>query len=72
MANKIFSQEKLHIQLSQIQQPIETNTISPVEKYLIEILPDLICAVHLDTIRQFVASVFDKPLVLRNSIILSY
>ena len=34
-------------------------------KYNIEIFPDLICAVHLDTSRQFVASVFGKPLVVR-------
>ena len=34
-------------------------------KYNIEIFPDLICSVHLDTSRQFVASVFDKPLVVR-------
>ena len=30
-----------------------------------EIFPDLICAVHLDRSRQFVASIFDKPLVVR-------
>ena len=42
-----------------------TNTISRINKYNIEIFPDLICAVPLDTSRPFVASVFDKPLVLR-------
>ena len=51
--------------MRQIQYYVMTNTISRINKYSIEIFPDLICAVHLNTRRQFVASVFGKPLVVR-------
>ena len=54
-----------HIQSRQTQNPIKTNTISSIDKYNIENFPDLICAVHLDTSRQFAASNFGKPLVVR-------
>ena len=56
---------QIQIQLRLIQYPIKTNAISSMYKYNNEIFPDLICAVHLDTSRQFVASVFGKPLVVR-------
>ena len=54
-----------NIQTGQIQYPVKTNAISSIDKYNIEIFSDLICAVHLDTSRQFVASNFGKPLVVR-------
>ena len=39
-----------------------TNTISRINKCNIDIFPELICAVPLDTRRQFVVSVFGKSL----------
>ena len=56
---------QIQIQLRQIQYPIKTNAISSMYKYNIEIFPDLICAVQLDTSRQVMASVFGKQLVVR-------
>ena len=54
-----------NIQTGQIQYPVKTNAISSIDKYNIEIFSDLICAVHLETSRQFAASVFGIPLVVR-------
>ena len=51
--------------LAQIRYHIKTNTISSKNKYNIEIFPDLLCAEDLYTSRQFVASAFGKPLVVR-------
>ena len=48
-----------------MQYPVKTNTLYSIDKHNIDIFPDLICAVNLDTIRQFVASAFGKPLVVR-------
>ena len=63
--NTISNYEKYCIQLGQIQNPVKKTTIYSIDKYNIEIFPDLICAVHLDTSRQFVDSAFGQPLVVR-------
>ena len=47
--------------LRQIQYSGKTNTISSINLHKIETFLNLICAVYLDTSRQFVAFVFDKP-----------
>ena len=49
---------QLYMQITQIQFSVMTNPISRINKYNIEIFPYLICAVHLETSRHFVASVF--------------
>ena len=51
--------------VKEIQNYIKMNTISSIDKWNIEIFPDLIFAVQLDTSSQFVASVFGQPLVVR-------
>ena len=50
--------KQIQIQLRQIQYPFKKNAIFSLYKCNTEIFPDLTCAVHLDTSRQFVASVF--------------
>ena len=47
-----------------MQCPVKTKTLSSLAKCNIEIFPDVISTVYLDTSRKFLASFFDQYLFL--------